>query len=316
MSYGLGWAFRGLAPGKADSVTRDRTTVSATLQGLIAVVLWAALAALTTYAGPIPPFQLAAMTFAAGTLVGLVYARATGEHLVPILRAVPAGAWALGVYGLLIFHACYFYALQKAPAIEVSLIIYLWPLLIVLASGLLPARLGGKGLRWWHVVGALMAFGGTVLILLGAATRPDFSGSASGYVAALAAALIWSSYSVASRIYRDVPSSAVIGSCAATAIGSTLLHLALEATVWPATPTAWAAVLALGLGPVGLAFYVWDRGMKHGNMQLLGAASYATPLLSTIILAALGLGQATGMLWIAAILVTAGALTAASDTLR
>jgi drug/metabolite transporter (DMT)-like permease len=297
-------------------VTGNPGTVSATLQGLVAVALWAALAALTTYAGSIPPFQLAAMTFAVGTLVGVVYARVTGEHLAPILRAMPAGAWVLGVYGLLVFHACYFYALQQAPAIEVSLIIYLWPLLIVLASGLLPARLGGQGLRWWHVAGAVMAFAGTILILLGAAARPDFSGSASGYVAAVAAALIWSSYSVASRIYRDVPSSAVIGSCAATAFGSALLHVALEPTVWPASPAAWAAVIALGLGPVGLAFYVWDRGMKHGNMQLLGAASYATPLLSTVILAALGLGQTTSSLWIAAILVTAGALIAASDNLR
>ena len=87
-------------------------------------------------------------------------------------------------------------------------------------------------------------------------------------------------------------------------------------TVWPADRVAWAAVLGLGLGPVGLAFYVWDRGMKHGNMRLLGAASYATPLLSTVILASLGLGEATNTLWIAAILVTAGALVAASDTLR
>ncbi len=288
----------------------------ATLQGLVAVGLWAALAALTSYAGPIPPFQLAAMTFTIGTLVGLVYARVAGEALLPVLRAVPIGAWALGVYGLLVFHACYFFALQSAPAIEVSLIIYLWPLLIVVASGLLPARLGGRGLRWWHVVGAVLAFSGTVLILLGAANRPDFSGSGVGYGAAITAALIWSSYSVASRMYQDVPSSAVIGSCAVTAAGSALLHLALEMTVWPADRVAWAAVLGLGLGPVGLAFYVWDRGMKHGNMRLLGAASYATPLLSTVIFASLGLGEATNTLWIAAILVTAGALVAASDTLR
>ncbi len=255
------------------------------------------------------------MTFAIGTLVGLVYARATGEPVLRILSDMPRGAWALGIYGLLLFHACYFYALQNAAPIEVSLIVYLWPLLIVLASGLLPVRLGGRGLKWWHIVGALLAFAGTILILLGASARPDFGGSASGYLAAIAAALIWSSYSVASRLYQNVPSSAVIGSCAATAIGSAVLHFALETTVWPTNTTAWLAILGLGLRPVGLAFYVWDRGMKHGNLQLLGAASYATPLLSTVIMAALGLGQATSTLWIAAVLVTAGALIAAWDTL-
>jgi drug/metabolite transporter (DMT)-like permease len=288
---------------------------AATVQGLGAVLLWALLAALTTYAGPIPPFQLAAMTFAVGTCVGLVYAGATGVRLLPILRAMPAGAWALGIYGLLLFHACYFFALQNAPAIEVSLIIYLWPLLIVLASGLLPARLGGQGLRWWHVAGAALACAGTVLILGGASGRADFTGSAKGYIAAVAAALIWSSYSVAIRLYREVPSAAVIGSCATTAVGAALLHLALETTVWPAGAGSWAAVLGLGLGPVGLAFYIWDRGMKHGDMRLLGTASYATPLLSTILMAALGLGTATATLWLAAVLVTAGALIAARDTL-
>ncbi len=295
-----------------DILAGNRSTSTATAQGLIAVALWAILAALTTYAGPIPPFQLSAMTFTIGTLVGLIYARATGQD-VRTLSAVPLGAWVLGIYGLLAFHACYFYALQHAPPIEVSLIVYLWPLLIVLASGLLPANLGGKGLRWWHVAGALLAFGGTVLILLGAADRPDFSGSAWGYGAAIAAALIWSSYSVASRLYRHVPSSAVTLSCAATAIASAALHMALETTSWPTSAGAWAAIAALGAGPVGLAFYVWDRAMKHGNMQLLGAASYATPLLSTLIMAGLGLGAATGTLWIAAILVTGGALLAAAD---
>ena len=297
-------------------MTADKSMTAATLQGLVAVLLWAALAALTTYAGAIPPFQLAAMTFAVGTLVGIGYAWVNGERLGPILRSVPTGAWALGVYGLLIFHACYFYALQQAPAIEVSLIVFLWPLLIVLISGLVPARLGGRTLRWWHVVGALLAFAGTVLIPLSASGRPGFGGSASGYVAALAAALIWSSYSVASRLYRGVPSSAVVGSCAATAVGAWLLHLAFEPTVWPTSATSWLAILGLGLGPVGLAFYVWDRGMKHGNIQLLGAISYATPLLSTIIMATLGRGESTGTLWIAAALVTAGALVAAWDTLR
>jgi drug/metabolite transporter (DMT)-like permease len=290
--------------------------MAATAQGFVAVLLWAALAALTTYAGAIPPFQLNAMTFALGTLVGLIYAWITTQPLQQVMREVPAGAWALGIGGLLTFHTCYFYALQHASPIEVSLIIYLWPLLIVLASGLLPGHLGGRGLKWWHVAGAGLAFSGTLLILLGASARPDFSGNASGYVAALAAALIWAGYSVASRLYQKVPSTAVIGSCAATAAGSLALHLGFETTVWPTTTTAWLAIAALGFGPVGLAFYVWDRGMKHGNLQVLGAASYATPLLSTMIMAGLGLGQTSGTLWVAALLVTGGALLAAADTFK
>ena len=59
-------------------------------------------------------------------------------------------------------------------------------------------------------------------------------------------------------------------------------------------------MLAQGLGPVGLAFYLWDMGMKHGNIRLIGVLSYATPLLSTLLLAAFGLGQPTPTVWLAA----------------
>jgi drug/metabolite transporter (DMT)-like permease len=285
------------------------STRKATGLGLVAVLLWAALAALTALAGRIPPFQLAAMTFAIGTLVGVAWARLKGQSLA-VLAEVPLASWCLGVYGLLAFHACYFFALQAAPPLEASLIIYLWPLLIVLMSGLLPVTHGGTELRWWHVGGALLGLAGTVLILMGKGGSVDLSGPAWGYMAAAAAALIWSSYSVASRLFARVPSTAVMGSCGLTAIGALAFHLLLETTVWPGSVTAWVAVLALGLGPVGAAFYLWDEGMKHGDIRLLGVASYTTPLFSTIILAVLGLGAATAIVWLAALLITAGALLA------
>jgi drug/metabolite transporter (DMT)-like permease len=287
----------------------DRT---ATGLGLGAVLLWAILASLTALAGPIPPFQLAAMTFAIGTVVGLIYARVTRQSL-SVLRAMPLGAWALGIYGLFAFHTCYFFALQRAPALEASLVIYLWPLLIVVFSGFLPARLGGQGLRWWHLAGAGLGFAGTILILLDASGRPDFQGSLAGYALALTAALIWSSYSVASRLYQGVPSVAVIGSCAVTCVGSAALHLGLETTVWPAGLASWGAIIGLGLGPVGLAFYIWDEGMKRGDLRLLGAAAYATPLLSTVIMAGLGLGRASLALLLAAAMITGGAALAAKE---
>jgi drug/metabolite transporter (DMT)-like permease len=286
----------------------------ATVLGLLAVLLWAGLAALTAAVGAVPPFQLAAMTFAIGTLVGLGWIRLKGESL-GVLTRVPLASWCLGVYGLLAFHVCYFYALQAAPPLEASLIIYLWPLLIVLFAALLPARAGGRSLKWWHVAGALLGLTGTILILLGGTGRIELGGAASGYVAAVAAALIWSSYSVLSRLLASVSSTAVIGSCAATAIGAALLHFGLETTVLPTTIGAWLAIIALGIGPVGLAFYLWDEGMKRGDIRLLGVASYSTPLLSTLLLAALGLGEATRTIWVAALFISAGALLASRDSL-
>lgn len=285
---------------------------TATLLGAGAVVLWAALAALTTLAGPVPAFQLAAMTFAIGTCVGLVWARLTGQPL-SSLRGVPPSAWLHGIYGLLTFHVCYFLALRQAPAVEASLIVYLWPLLIVVMAGLLPLRLGGRRLGWRQATGAILGLTGAVVLLAGGQIASAPQGNLVGYGFAAAAALIWSSYSVAARYFAGVPSTAVIGSCAATAAGALALHMLLEPTVWPASPAAWLAVLGLGLGPVGLAFYLWDEGMKHGDMPFLGVASYATPLLSTLLLTALGHGKSGGSIWLGAVLVTAGALIAGWD---
>jgi drug/metabolite transporter (DMT)-like permease len=293
---------------------RSPTTYIATLLGLGAIALWAVLAALTTFAGAIPPFQLTALTFAIGTLVGIVYAKLTGQSLAA-LRDVPLAARALGVYGLLLFHVCYFFALQRAPALEASLIIYLWPLLIVIFSGLLPARVGGTPLRWWHYAGAALGFVGAALILLGGEKPITFSGSALGYLLAISAAFIWSSYSVASRLFAAVPSVAVTGACAITAVGALALHLLLETWVQPTSALQWLGIVGLGLGPAGLAFYIWDEAMKHGDMRLLGVASYVTPLLSTLVLAALGLGTPGPTLWLAAALIAGGALLAGKDKL-
>ena len=73
----------------------------------------------------------------------------------------------------------------------------------------------------------------------------------------------------------------------------------------------WAATAALGLGPVGLAFYLWDIGVKRGDIQLLGTASYAAPLMSTLLLIAAGFARPSAALLLAALLITGGALVAA-----
>lgn len=288
---------------------------TATGQGLVAVLLWSSLAAITTQLTAIPPLQLAAMSFAIAACVGLVWARWSGERL-SRLRAVPPACWLLGVYGLLGYHALYFYAFQHAPALEANLLNYLWPLLIVVFSGALPAALGGRSLRWWHVCGALLGFAGSALILWSASG--GFDGIAhttltSGHVAALAASVTWASYSVGSRMFAAVPSIAVMGTCAASSVGAALASAAFETQVMPTGYAEWLAILAQGTGPVGLAFYLWDRGMKRGSIRLIAIGAYATPLLSSVLLAALGLAVASPMLWVAALLLTAGAAVAGAD---
>jgi len=271
--------------------------------GLGAIALWGALATLSVLAGPIPPFQMVAMTFAVGAAIGIVRARRRGLAWLDLV-SWPARVWLLGVGGLFGYHALYFAALQLAPPAEANLVNYLWPLLIVLLS----APLAGERLGWPHLVGALLGFAGVALLALG---RVSFTSAyALGYALALGCAFAWSLYSVLSRRFGETPTDAIASFCAAAALLSLACHLVFEPTVWPASPLAWLAVLALGIGPTGGAFYLWDHAVKRGDIRALGALSYAAPILSTALLVLCGLAPATLSLLLAALLVTAGALLA------
>jgi drug/metabolite transporter (DMT)-like permease len=280
---------------------------AATLVGLGAIALWSVLALLTASAGAIPPFELAALTFAIGGGLGLVYATLRGR-LAALIQPWPV--WMVGIGGLFGYHALYFAALNRAPPAEASLIAYLWPLLIVLFSALLP----GERLKARHLAGAALGFAGAATLFAGKAG--GFSLAAidprvlSGYALALACAFVWSSYSVLSRKLKAAPTEAVAGFCVATAALAALCHFAFETNVAPAGAAQWAAIVGLGLGPVGLAFYVWDFGVKHGDIRLLGVAAYAAPVLSTLILVAAGFAPATLSLGAACALIVGGAVVA------
>jgi drug/metabolite transporter (DMT)-like permease len=278
--------------------------------GFCAIALWGALAALSVSAGPIPPFQMVAMTFAVGATIGVARAFTRGVGWAGLV-GWPWPVWLLGVGGLFGYHALYFAALQLAPPAEANLVNYLWPLLIVLLS----APLAGERLGWPHLLGALLGFAGVALLAFGRGVSFT-SAYALGYALALGCAFTWSLYSVLSRRFGETPSDAIAAFCAVSAALSLVCHLLFERTVWPASTMAWLAVLALGLGPAGAAFYLWDHAVKRGDIRALGALSYATPILSTALLIACGLAEPTGSLLIAAVLVTIGAVLASRELWR
>ncbi|MBX3584385.1 MAG: EamA family transporter [Rhizobiaceae bacterium] len=281
----------------------------ATLIGFSAIAMWALLALLTDASGQVPPFLLAAITFAIGTAVGLVARLFVPSAAEPV--RVPLQVWLIGIGGLFGYHFFYFTALRNAPAVEASLIAYLWPLFIVLGSALMP----GERLRWFHVAGAFLGLAGTALIVTRGGGLSFEGRYAFGYTMAGVCAFLWSGYSLLSRRFPAVPTSVVTWFCAATSALSLLCHIALEETVLPATPSQWLAVVGLGLMPVGAAFYAWDIGVKRGNIQVLGAASYAAPLLSTLILIAAGVAQPSLRILAACLLITVGAVLAAKSML-
>jgi drug/metabolite transporter (DMT)-like permease len=284
----------------------------ATLIGFSACLMWALLALFTAASGKMPPFQLNAVCFAIGALPGILLFILKPERLKNLRQ--PLGAWATGIIGLFGYHFLYFTALRNAPAAEASMIAYLWPLFIVLGSAMLP----GEKLKTVHIIGALIGFAGAALLVSArAGGTEEFSAAqrTMGYAAALACAFTWAGYSLLSRRYGDVPTDVVTAFCIATSILSAICHLFLETTVWPESSSQWLAVVGLGIFPVGLAFYTWDHGVKNGDIQLLGIASYASPVLSTLVLISAGFADASWQVLTACVLVPGGALLAVSGTL-
>src|SRR4051795_7070777 len=188
------------------------TPRTATLIGLTAILMWSLLAVMTVATGKIPAFQLAAMTFAIGGMVGMLTWIGRGSAIRSLRQ--PLVAWVVGVGGLFGYHALYFLALRFAPPAEAGLLNYLWPLLIVLFSSLLP----GERLAIHHIVGAMLGLAGTVLLFAGNGGSGFAPGQIPGLAAAFVAAFVWAAYSVMSRKLKAVPTDAVACFCLATAV--------------------------------------------------------------------------------------------------
>lgn len=251
---------------------------TATLYGVAAILLWSLLAWMALFTSDLPPFQVLAISFSIGGISGMLWAASRNQWRVRVFMQ-PLPAFVLALLALFGYHALYFIAFRHAPAVEVNLINYLWPLLIVVFAAFLP----GVRLTAGQITGtALGLFGVLLMVTRGQGIQLD-EAHMGGYLAALAAALTWSAYSVINRRFHNVPSTAVTFVCVVVGLLAAIVHFASETTHMPSIKQWWV-LIAMGIGPVGVAFLLWDHGTKHGDIAVLGTLSYAAPVLSTLIL--------------------------------
>lgn len=252
--------------------------MSPNLLALGAIALWSTLATLGVSLAALPPFLLTGLALVVGSIPAW-----------PRWRQwrVPLSTLAVGVGGLFGYHFLLFVALRNAPAVEANLVNYLWPLLIVVMA---PLFLRGVRLRAGHLLAALAGFAGAALAILGRGDAPAAASGAAdtlahlpGYAAAAGAALIWASYSLLTRRVPPFPTGAVGLFGLLSGLLSLACHAWLEAPVAPG-PRELALVAAIGLGPMGAAFFLWDRALKTGDARTIGLLAYLTPLGSTALL--------------------------------
>jgi drug/metabolite transporter (DMT)-like permease len=246
-----------------------------TILALGAIALWGSLAPLGFLLAHVPPFLLTGLGLLVGSLIALPLSGGKPSSL-----KVPLRTLALGVYGLFGFHFLLFIALRHAPPVQANLVNYLWPLGIVLMA---PLFLPGMHLRGLHVAAALLGFAGAALAILGGRGDALQGGFAWGYLPALASAFVWASYSLLTQRVPRFPSAAIGVFGLVSGVLSLLCHVALESAV-TLSNTDWGLVVAMGLGPLGAAFYLWDAALKQGDARQIGVLSFLTPLLSTLAL--------------------------------
>ena len=281
--------------------------MAAVALSLFSIVVWSTLAFLGSRMGHVPPFLSVGIALTLGGLVGL-----------PRIREwkVPLGTLAVGIGGIFGYHAILFTAFQLAPAVEVNLLQYLWPLLIVVLS---PVYLPGSRLSWHHLAGACLGMAGAALVISGGHLGLDRSGLP-GYLLAVCAALTWSSYSLLTRRVPPFSTGAVGCFCLVSGVLSLALFAAgtrLGLAAWPVLGGRdWLFLVLLGLGPMGVAFYSWDAALKRGDPRVIGALAYLTPLLSTLNLVLLGGRRLSGVSIAAMGLIVAGAITGSLELFR
>ena len=283
---------------------------TATALGTGAILLWATLASLTVLRGRLPPFQTTAIAFA----IGGVRDRAGGRWRAAgpaLMRPTPASL-ALGIYGLFGYHALYFAALKLAPPAEAHLLSSLWALFTVLFSGLLP----GHRLRINHVLGALLGLAAAALLVWSTSSARTSGATSSrlGFAFALGCALVWSSYSVASRLLADVPSESLAVSCLATAVLAFVCSVLFETMDGAGRARRPGSPCGPRPGPVGAAFLLWDIGMKQGDTSAARRAVLRLALISTGLLVVLGLAEPPGA-GVACLMMVAAAVMAAASAI-
>ncbi|MGH6637533.1 MAG: DMT family transporter [Polaromonas sp.] len=248
----------------------------ANLYALGAIALWATLASLGVSLKHIPPFLLTGLALLLGSLLALPFVLKDKRQW-----KIPAPTLALGVYGLFGFHFLLFIALRHAPPVEANLVNYLWPLFMVVLA---PLFLKGVRLHAVHVMAALLGFAGAAMAILGASNGAAGEGGWSwGYLPALGSALIWASYSLLTQRVAAFPTAAIGLFGVVSGLLSLLCHWALEPQV-ALSSHDWLLLAVMGLGPLGAAFFLWDKALKGGDARQIGILSYLTPLGSTALL--------------------------------
>jgi len=275
--------------------------------GAIALFFWSTVALLIVMLGNIPLFEIQCVTFLTCFCIAIIKLMRTKNW--QAVFKVPLFLWVISILCIYGHNSLFILSLKHAPPEKADLINYLWPIMVILGSSFLPT----ERLRWPHILGAFIAFSGVFLLLT------DGHGLIAleleywlGYLFALLGAICWTTFTLVSRSHPNTPKEMVGLYCGFGAIFAIFAHTNFETFIMPDLSQAMILLL-MGVTSQGLAYFLWDYGVKQGHYQTLCVASYANPIVSIALLVVFGYAQMSIYLFTAALMVTIGALIASNQ---
>ncbi|MFA6319180.1 MAG: EamA family transporter [Elusimicrobiota bacterium] len=305
-----------------------------TLLGFLAILLWSVTVGLArSLAEKVGPMAGGSAVYLIAGIVCLLRHRGVslsgGPRNLPLRYLLGCGA--LFVCYLLSFYLAIGAARDRREVLAVGLANYLWPTLTILFSLALLRRKAGLLLA----PATLAALGGVLLAVAEGSGVPvsDLLSGSMGrpgpVLLAAAGAVMWALYSNLTSAWMGDRRESGVGLFMLTT-GALLLVLAAaglgpeaassagadggadggavgHAMFGAWTLRAFGEALCLGLA-TGAGYECWETAMRRGNVTLVAAASYATPLLSTLF-SCLYLGVRPGAgLWIGCLLIVIGSV--------
>lgn len=268
----------------------------ATVVGYSGLLMWSCYALLVTAMKGVPTFEMLTIIFLCGFIAIATRLTIRGEWY---KIKQPVIVWVVGVVGILGNDFTTIAAFKAAPPVQVELINYLWPMMVVLFASFLP----GERFTTKHFLSAFIGLYGAYILMTHDHGLAGFHWNyLTGYILAFAGGVIWALYCLISRFYSKTPLDMLGMYFGIGALVSFMCHWRYEATVMPSLGQ-FVVLAIMALTTSGLAYFCWDFGCKNGNVKLLSILTYGNPILSAILLIIFTTAHYSNYLAIAAALV-------------
>lgn len=283
-------------------------TKKSTYLGFGALFMWTVEPLLISEVNSLPIFEVLFIIFFSSFSITAI--RLTIKRQWMRVLKQPLFIWVAGVIGICLSDFAYVFGAQQAPIAHVDLIDYLWPCFVIGFTGLIP----NEKFHFQHILGALLGLVGIYILIAHDVGQDNISTQyLFGYVLAIVGALLWGGYSAFSRYHKSVPTEMIGIYCGVGAIICLALHLQFETFVIPTT-TEWVLAVATGISGAGIAYQLWDYGVKYGNIYILSVVTYLARLLAMVLLVIFGKEPFSASLVVACLLSSLGVFVSSMES--